>query len=190
MTRTSGSDGATSRVHSCDAAAGSRLCIAPLRRLCDDSKLFNCTLPHTQKWVCATTRLQRREGAVTRQSPISPQMFLQTGLGRASTRQLGQPPVGGDWVLPRYSRHPHRPTPISRNFNERFSKIQVHRESSLLKTPFAILKFCPRSWRGRLLHTLENPCFFDPMPKIKWRISGAPKNLDRRNQICKPKKSN
>jgi len=40
-------------------------------------------------------------------------MFLQTGLGRASTRQLSQPPVGGDWVLPRYSRRPHRPTPIS-----------------------------------------------------------------------------
>jgi len=47
------------------------------------------------------TRLRRREGAVTWQSPISPQMFLQTGLGRASTRQLGQSPVGGDWVLPR-----------------------------------------------------------------------------------------
>jgi len=28
------------------------------------------------------------------------------------------------------------------------------------------------------------------MPKFKWRISGAPKNLDRRNQICKPTKSN
>jgi len=53
-------------------------------------------------------------------------MFLQTGLGRASTLQLGQPPVGGDWVLPRYSRRPHCPTPISRNFSERFSKIQVY----------------------------------------------------------------
>ena len=52
------------------------------------------------------------------QSPISPQMFLQTGLGRASTRQLCQPPVGRDWVLPRYSRRPHRPTPISWNFSE------------------------------------------------------------------------
>jgi len=51
-----------------------------------------------------------RAAAVTWQSPISPQMFLQTGLGRASTRQLGQPPVGGDWGLPRYSRRPHRPT--------------------------------------------------------------------------------
>jgi len=51
-------------------------------------------------------------------------MFLQTGLGRASTRQLGQPPVGGDWVLPRYSRCPHHPTPISRNFSERFSKFK------------------------------------------------------------------
>jgi len=64
--------------------------------------------------------------AVTWQSPISPQMFLQTGLGRASTRQLSQPPGGGDWGLSRYSRRPHRPTPISRNFSERFSKIQVY----------------------------------------------------------------
>ena len=46
-------------------------------------------------------------------------MFLQAGLERASARQLGQPLVGGDWVLPRYSRRPHRPTPI---FSERFSK--------------------------------------------------------------------
>ena len=66
----------------------------------------------------------------------------------------------------------------------------IHRESSLLKTPFAILKFCPRSGRGRWPHTLQNPCFFDPMPKFNWRISGAPKNLDRRNQICKPTKRN
>jgi len=40
-------------------------------------------------------------------------MFLQTGLGRASTRQLSQALVGGDWVLPRYSHRPHCPTPIS-----------------------------------------------------------------------------
>ena len=53
-------------------------------------------------------------------------MFLQTGLGRASTRQLSQPPISGDWVLPRYSRHPHGPTPISLNLSERFSKIQVY----------------------------------------------------------------
>jgi len=38
--------------------------------------------------------------AVTWQSPISPQMFLQTGLGRASTRQLGQLPVD---VIPHQS---------------------------------------------------------------------------------------
>jgi len=56
---------------------------------------------------------------------------------------------------------------------------EFHRESSLLKTPFAMLKFCPRSGRGRWPHTLKNPCFFDPMPKFKWRISGAPKNLDQ-----------
>ena len=67
-----------------------------------------------------------RAAAVTWQSPISPQMFLQTGLGRASTRHLSQPPVGEDWGLPRYSRRPHRPTPISQNFIERFSKIQVY----------------------------------------------------------------
>jgi len=76
--------------------------------------------------VCGTTRLRRQEGAVTRQSAIFPQMFLQTGLGRDSTRQLGQPPVGGDWGLSRYSRCPRRPTPISQNFSERFSKIQVY----------------------------------------------------------------
>ena len=40
-------------------------------------------------------------------------MFLQVGLGRTSTRQLSQPPDGGDWGLPRYSLRPHRPTPIS-----------------------------------------------------------------------------
>jgi len=45
---------------------------------------------------------------------LLPQMFLQTGLGWASTRQFGQTPVGEDWVGPRYSRRPHRPTPISR----------------------------------------------------------------------------
>ena len=45
MTRTSGSDGDIAHVHSGDAAAGSRLCIAPLQRLCDDSKLSNCTVP-------------------------------------------------------------------------------------------------------------------------------------------------
>ena len=61
---------------------------------------------------------------LSRTFPNLPQMFLQTGLGRASTRHLSQPPVGGDWGLPRYSRRPHRP--ISRNFSERFSKIQVN----------------------------------------------------------------
>jgi len=35
-----------------------------------------------------------RAAAVTWQSPISPEMFLQTGLGRASTRQLSQPLSG------------------------------------------------------------------------------------------------
>ena len=33
----------------------------------------------------------------TWKSPISLYMFLQTGLGRTSTRHLSQPPVGGDW---------------------------------------------------------------------------------------------
>jgi len=53
-----------------------------------------------------------RAAAVTWQSPISPKMFLQTGLGRAITRHLSQPPVEGDWGLPRYSRRPHPPTAI------------------------------------------------------------------------------
>jgi len=47
-TRTSGTDAVTARVHSGDAAGGSRLCIAPLQRLCDDSKISNYTVPHTQ----------------------------------------------------------------------------------------------------------------------------------------------
>jgi len=47
--RTSGSDAVTARVHSGDAADGSHLCIAPLQPLCDDSKLCNCTVTHTQK---------------------------------------------------------------------------------------------------------------------------------------------
>jgi hypothetical protein len=83
---------------------------------------FRKSLTEIPRNGCGTMRA----AAVTWQSPISPQMFLQTGLGRASTRQLGQSPVGGDWVLTRYSRRPHRPTPISRNFSERFSKIQVY----------------------------------------------------------------
>jgi len=40
-------------------------------------------------------------------------MISQTGLGCASTRQLSQPPIRGDWGLPRYSRRPHLPTAIS-----------------------------------------------------------------------------
>ena len=62
--------------------------------------------------------------------------------------------------------------PISRDAPARFIGKAV-----FLKTPFAILKFCPRSGRGRWPHTLTNPCFFDPMPKFKWTISGAPKSL-------------
>jgi len=50
-------------------------------------------------------------------------MILPTDLERASTRQLTQPPVRGDWELPRYNRRPHRPTPTSRNFSERFSSV-------------------------------------------------------------------
>jgi len=49
LTRTSGSDAVATRVHSGDAADGSSLCIAPLHYLCDNSKLSNCTVPHTQK---------------------------------------------------------------------------------------------------------------------------------------------
>jgi len=64
-----------------------------------------------------------------------------------------------------------------------------NRESSLLKTPFAILKFWPRCGRGRWPHTLKTPCFFDPMPKFKWTISGAPKKFDWQNQIAQPTNS-
>jgi len=47
------------------------------------------------------------------------------GLGRASTRQFGQPPVGGDWVLPRYSFRPHCPTPISVSDFRKFMCVAV-----------------------------------------------------------------
>ena len=67
---------------------------------------FRKSLTEIPRNGCGTMRA----AAVTWQSPISPQMFLQTVLGRASTRHLSQPPVGGDWGLPRYSRRPHRPT--------------------------------------------------------------------------------
>ena len=43
------SDAATARVHSGNATAGSQLCLAPMQCLCDNSKLSNCTVPHTQK---------------------------------------------------------------------------------------------------------------------------------------------
>ena len=55
---------------------------------------------------------------------------------------------------------------------------QLRRESSFLKTPFAILKFCPR--------IQKRPCFFDPMPKFEWTISWAPKKFDWQNQIAQP----
>ena len=58
---------------------------------------FRNSLTEIPRNGCGTMRA----AAVTWQSPISPQMFLQTGLGRASTRQVSQPPVGGDWGLPR-----------------------------------------------------------------------------------------
>ena len=88
---------------------------------------FQTALSHTLQSECVGQHaFGDKKGAVTWQFPISPQMFLHTGLRRASTRQLCQPPVRGGWVLPRYSRGPHCPTPISRNFSERFSKIQVY----------------------------------------------------------------
>ena len=65
---------------------------------------------------------------------------------------------------------------MSRHQPRLFRILHFHRESSILKTPFAILKFCPRSGRGRWPHTLKNPCFFDPMPKFEWTSSGALKN--------------
>ena len=42
-------DAATTRVHNGNAADGSHLCIAPVQPLCDNSKLCNYTVPHTQK---------------------------------------------------------------------------------------------------------------------------------------------
>jgi len=67
---------------------------------------FRKSLTEIPRNGCGTMRA----AAVTWQSPISPQMFLQTGLGRASTRHLSQPAVGGDWGLSRYNRRPHRTT--------------------------------------------------------------------------------
>jgi len=55
-------------------------------------------------------------------------MFLQTGLGRASTRQLSQPSVRGDWVLPHYSRRPHRPTPMSVSDFRKFCTVTKHKK--------------------------------------------------------------
>jgi len=115
VTRTSGSDAATARVHTSDAADGSRLCLAPPKRLCDDSKLSQLQLhcpTHSKVSVWDNTPSATRSGS-NLAVPNLPQMFLQTGLGRASTRQLSQLSLGGDWVLPRYSCLPHRPTPIS-----------------------------------------------------------------------------
>ena len=61
------------------------------------------------------------------------------------------------------------------------------RESSLLQIPFAILKCCPRCGRGRWPHTLKKPCFFDPMPKFKWRISGRPKIWTGETKFANPR---
>jgi len=48
-------------------------------------------------------------------------MFLQTVLGRANTRPLSKPPVGGKWGRPRYNHRLRLPPPISvkdfRKFN-------------------------------------------------------------------------
>jgi len=60
-TRTSGSDPATARVHTGNAA-DSCLCIAPPQRLCDDSKLSQCPT-HSKVSVWDNTPLATRRGS-------------------------------------------------------------------------------------------------------------------------------
>jgi len=77
---------------------------------CVSRTLKECVVSHTltKIFVCGTLEFSKsltemlrngcgtiRAADATRQSPISPQMFLQTGVGRASTHHLSQPPVGG-----------------------------------------------------------------------------------------------
>jgi len=132
-------------VHTGDAADCSRLCIAPPQRL---HNFPNCTFPHSQKIVCGTTRLRRRERPITWQSPKLPPDVLQAGLGRASTRQLSQPPARGDWVLPRYSRRPHHPTPISVSDFRKF-KNTTHKVRSCHLMVYYVIRRNAKQWSGK-----------------------------------------
>ena len=123
--------------------------------------------PNSLKEIARNGCGTMRAAAVTWQSPISPLMFLQTGLGRASTRHLSQPPVGGDWGLPRYSRRPHRPTHISQDFSERFSKIQVYHtqkfswECGISHTPWVCGKRnAPYIFHSRILNSILGTYIF------------------------------
>jgi len=82
---------------------------------------FRKSLTEIPKNGCGTMRA----AAVTWQSPISPDGRLAELACTGSPWARLQEHLGGDWRLPRYSRRPHRPTPISRNFIERFSKIHT-----------------------------------------------------------------
>jgi len=72
------------------------------------------------------------------------------------------------------------------SFVEKPSRIFYHWQ----KDVHFIWESSPRNGRGRWPHTLKNPCFFDPMPKFKRTISGAPKKFDWQNQIAQHNNSN
>ena len=73
VTRTSGSDAATARVHSGDAADGSCLCVAPLQHLCEDSKLHCPT--HSKVSVWDNTPPVTRRGSNMVVPNLSPDMI-------------------------------------------------------------------------------------------------------------------
>ena len=80
--------------------------------------------------------------------PNLPPDVLQAGLGRASTRQLSQPPARGDWVLPRYSRRPHHPTPISVSDFRKF-KNTTHKVRSCHLMVYYVIRRNAKQWSGK-----------------------------------------
>jgi len=75
------------------------------------------------------------------------------------------------------------------------STLNAHQSECMHNTTKLILKHStfehhPSYIRPACKILAKNPCFFDPLPKFKRRISGAPKKLDWRNQIAEPTNSN
>jgi len=74
------------------------------------------------------------------------------------------------------------------------STFNVHQSECMNNTTKLILKHNnsrhhPSYTRHPCKILAKIPCFFDPLPKFKWKISGAPKKLNWRNQIAQPTKS-